>query len=97
MKKKNQRLALVAVVLLLINLSFLGLGNRGVSSTRQPEIAIGDTSLVQQVVLTQGDQTASLSRNGQSWVLNGNYGTDPTYTRILLAVLSRVSVKRELG
>ena len=97
MKQRNQRLALAAVVLLVVNIAFLSVGNSGTSATRQPAIAIQDTSRVEAITMTMLGKSHTLRREADSWTLNDQYNTDPAYTKILLAVLSRVSVKRELG
>lgn len=97
MKRKNQRLGIAAAVLLVINLGFFFLRGSKVSSTRQPQLAISDTSLINQIKLTQGGQSNVLKRANGSWVVNDEFNTDPSYVRILLAVLRRVEVKRVLG
>ena len=97
MKKKNQTLILIAGVLLLINCAFFFVGQTDLSSSSNFSIAVADTSQIQLVKMRYADENNTLNRNGNGWQLNGKYAADQSYTKILLAVLNRVVVRRQLG
>ena len=97
MKKKNLRLFSIAGLLVIVNLTFFLSSSGTFSREKNYDIAIADTSAVVSVKLTRGEMVNTLIRDGQAWTLNQEFGTDPGYTRILLAVMNRVAVKRQLG
>ncbi len=97
MRKRNQRLLLIAGLLVIVNFVFFTSNTSTYSSSKNYNLAIADTSQVKTIKLTKGGIQNILERDGNSWELNQKFGTDPAYTRILLAVLNRVAVKRKLG
>lgn len=97
MKKKNQRLIMIAGLLVVANLVFFTSSNETFSRTDKRVIAVADTSAIFTVKLTRAGSENLLERSGEGWVLNQEFGTDPGYIRILLAVMNRVAVKRQLG
>lgn len=97
MRKKNQRLLMIASLLVIVNLSFFASSTGSFSRTDKNHVAISDTSKIATVRMTRSDVQNTLHREGEGWKLNQEFGTDPAYTRILLAVLNRVAVKRPLG
>lgn len=97
MKKKNLRLFSIAGFLVIVNLTFFLSSSGTFSREKNYTIAIADTSAVVSVKLTKGESVNTLQREGEGWTLNQEFGTDPGYTRILLAVMNRMAVKRRLG
>ena len=97
MRKKNQKLMVIGGLLMLVNLTFFLAGSGTFHQTKKYDIAVADTSAVMTVKLTRSGEENTLQREGNDWTLNQEFATDPGYTRILLAVLNRVAVKRPLG
>lgn len=97
MKKKNQRLLGIAGLLVILNLVFFTSSTGTFSRSNSPGIAVQDTSKVTAVILKRESTQNTLERSDVGWKLNQTYDTDPSYTRILLAVLHRVAMKRTLG
>ncbi len=97
MRKRNQRLFVIVCLMIVANLVFFTSSTGTFSRTEKSVIAVADTSVVASVKLTRAGAENWLQRNREGWTLNKEFETDPGYVRILLAVMNRVAVKRQLG
>lgn len=98
MKRKNIRLIVFIILLLAVNLIFWTWKPDYERLNYNPErFTILDTASVEKIVLTGKEGENTLARSGSGWVLNGEYPVDENLKKILLSVLNKVRIKRELS
>lgn len=95
MKKRNQSLLVVLVILLLANLSLLFSETRssGVSFDER-RFTIADTAGIRSIRITVPGKEITLDRAKPDWVLNGTDQVDEGLRRLMLSILQRVRVRR---
>lgn len=94
MKKRNQVLGLIVVLLIIANLSLLtSSGGREIGR----DFSVKDTTSLQSISIVHRDFENFLEKKAGVWLLNGTYNIDKRFQQILLAVLTRVRVKGQLG
>jgi len=97
MKRKNQRLAIAVLGLLVVNLLFFVSTGTSKSTVDIDRFAVRDTAAVQAIVISNDSFENVLQRSAGGWELNGTYKVDPYLRKVLFAVLSEVGVRRQLS
>ena len=96
MKRKNQLLIGLVAALVLANLWVSNFGNRHQASF-DPSLFKMDTSLIQSLEIKGATVDNRLLRLEEGWQLNGQYRVDRYFKRILMSLLSSITVKRKLS
>ena len=97
MKVKNIRLIGLVILLIAVNLFFWSWKPTYSQLNYQPgRFAVKDSAFVEEVVLTTTDSENVLTKNENTWLLNDRYEVDENLRKILLSVLNKVRIKRQL-
>ena len=95
MKRQNLILIITCVALILAN-AILFFGDKsGYGTIDNKQFTLIDTVSLSNIRFVQGDKTVSLDR-GESWLIEGK-GVDASLLKILMAVLTKVEVNRQVG
>lgn len=96
--KKNKWLFVVLVVVIIANIGFLMLPDKGSSiSFREDLFRVSDTSAVERIILGKGANEVVLLRQNNDWVLNESKSTDQGLVRMLLSILNHVTVTKPVS
>lgn len=94
-KKRNQILSAVLVLLLIVNLIFALLPDTKSSvSFDERMFAVTDTSSINRISITKNDEVILLNREDDGWELNGKYSVDAGLKNLFMNILQRVTVKK---
>lgn len=97
MKKKH--VYVIAILLLLgANILMLNTGGRSFSTSFDDKrLAVSDTGSIVSIVIKKEGEQVQIARSAQGWRVNNQYEIDNGFKNTLLAVLSRMKIKREVS
>ena len=96
MIQTNTRLIALVIVLLAVNVLVYFLKDFGSANFNEARFSVVPSSL-EEIVFKGEDQEVKLVRADGNWRVDNAYDTDAGLVNVLLAVLERVRVSRELG
>jgi len=95
-KKKNIRLLILFLILLIWTVIFINLREDGSRiSVDENKFALQDTSLISKIgIFKSTGESIFLEKESGKWQVNKRYVLDPSMKKVLMAVLHQVRVKR---
>jgi hypothetical protein len=98
MKRKNKRLFVILGLVLVANLCFVFLPNKGSQlNYNESMFTVMDTASISNIRFFNDVSTVELAKTEDGWELNGRYPVDEGLRRLLFSILQRVRVKRPVN
>lgn len=97
MLKKNIPTVIVFLVLLLSAFVYFFSNNKGTLSSKVADFAIKDLSLVNKIVVRNGNAVFTLNINQDSWYYNSSFPVKPSLMSLCYRIFSQVEIKSPLN
>ncbi len=98
MSRKNKRLFLILVLIILVNVIVFLIPQKGSQLAYDESMfSVQDTAAMTRIRFFNEESNVLLTKADEGWELNGKYPVDESLRRLLFNILQRVKVKRPSG